>query len=354
VLFHFNTPAYILLNRIARNNFIKQFLFLKKILFIPCQLSLFITEKKWYQLQYGQILSLGDHLGYQDEGLSNFFTAKPQYYREIYRIEILEKMEYGLKLINNAAIIGESNVVSLKNGQIIFDLYHYDYERKFAYTDTAFCDIYHNNLLLKHRGSKIKLAKGICLVTNFSFNYYHFITEVLVKLFLLNNKTINSDVPLLVDEFCGKIPQFMELLSYLNTEKRNVIFLKKGHLYHIDELHYLPLVNHIPPNYIDLGRMHYRDNWFNYGSMMYLRTMFLKNKSNKVFSNKIFLSRADASKRRNYNESEVREVVEKNGFTTVFPAQMTIAEQIALFNGAKLIVGVSGAAFTNLLFCETG
>ena len=42
----------------------------------------------------------------------------------------------------------------------------------------------------------------------------------------------------------------------------------------------------------------------------------------------------------------------RNGFEVVYPEQYTFEEQMYLFNSAKFIAGSSGAAFSNLIFCQ--
>ena len=47
-------------------------------------------------------------------------------------------------------------------------------------------------------------------------------------------------------------------------------------------------------------------------------------------------------------------VVEKAGFTVVCPEDYDLFDQMALFHGAEAIIGASGAAFSNLLYCKKG
>jgi capsular polysaccharide biosynthesis protein len=74
----------------------------------------------------------------------------------------------------------------------------------------------------------------------------------------------------------------------------------------------------------------------------------------KTYPKKIFISRKNASARRSFNEDEIAEFMSKNGYTIVAPETYSVAEQVALFHHAKCIVACSGAAFTNLLYCQSG
>ena len=69
---------------------------------------------------------------------------------------------------------------------------------------------------------------------------------------------------------------------------------------------------------------------------------------------KIYISRADARRRRLRNEREIEGILQKKGFKTVYPGQMGIREQMVLFAGAREIVAVHGAELTNLVYCTPG
>lgn len=68
----------------------------------------------------------------------------------------------------------------------------------------------------------------------------------------------------------------------------------------------------------------------------------------------IYLSRQRGTKRRIHNVAEVEPMLERLGFVTVHPEMHTVAEQARLFNGARVIVGLHGSGFANLVFCRPG
>ena len=68
-------------------------------------------------------------------------------------------------------------------------------------------------------------------------------------------------------------------------------------------------------------------------------------------SRRIYLSRGvDVARRRLTNEAEVLEGLVARGFEVVDPGALAFTEQIELFSSSKVIVGVHGAAFANLMF----
>lgn len=68
----------------------------------------------------------------------------------------------------------------------------------------------------------------------------------------------------------------------------------------------------------------------------------------------IYITRQNTSRRRLLNESEVRSFLERKGFEIVDPGGLSFAEQVKLFNEARIIVAQHGAALTNLLFMTRG
>lgn len=69
---------------------------------------------------------------------------------------------------------------------------------------------------------------------------------------------------------------------------------------------------------------------------------------------RLFVSRRTAASRRVANEAEIESVLAEHGFEVVDPAGMSIAEQVALFSQASIVVGPHGAGLTNLLFSAPG
>ena len=65
---------------------------------------------------------------------------------------------------------------------------------------------------------------------------------------------------------------------------------------------------------------------------------------------RIYVSRADATVRRLVNEAEVVATLQPLGFEVLTLTGMPVAEQIARFAEAEIIVGPHGSGLTNLLF----
>ena len=68
----------------------------------------------------------------------------------------------------------------------------------------------------------------------------------------------------------------------------------------------------------------------------------------------LYLSRQDATTRRLLHEPGLIKRLERLGFEVVLCSELTLEEQILLFQQAELVVGPHGAALVNLLFCQPG
>jgi capsular polysaccharide biosynthesis protein len=76
--------------------------------------------------------------------------------------------------------------------------------------------------------------------------------------------------------------------------------------------------------------------------------------SARVSVERVYISRARAKRRRVANEETLWASLEVRGFRKVFLEELTWAEQIAAFRGAREVVAAHGAGLANLVFCEAG
>ncbi len=67
---------------------------------------------------------------------------------------------------------------------------------------------------------------------------------------------------------------------------------------------------------------------------------------------RIFCSRRAAAKRKCRNSRQVEQAFVRWGFTVVYPEDLTLADQVALFQRADVVAGFAGSALLTLAFCE--
>jgi len=68
----------------------------------------------------------------------------------------------------------------------------------------------------------------------------------------------------------------------------------------------------------------------------------------------IYLSRQKQKHRKIANEYEVQNLLQKHGFSTVFPEEISFEEQVDIARKAKILFGPQGSAFTLQIFMPPG
>lgn len=262
--------------------------------------------------------------------------------------------------LTDASIIGASSVVISKDGIMLYDMLAHRHQYKANMTDNGLCliggspkhigDYYIYNYL---PNGTLEIPTAISLACNMSSNYYHFMFQVASKFYLLSQIDIKSNIPIIVDEKVLKIPQLKDVIDALNVENRKIISVRCNQLCRIKRLYILSEVNVIVPNSFSMDNYRTENFAFDKKSLEYLKNTIIKRipPSEDVYPERIFISRKDCSRRR-CNEEEIEKVVKQFGFETINMANLTIAQQISLFSNAEHIIGGSGAAFTNLLYCS--
>lgn len=198
------------------------------------------------------------------------------------------------------------------------------------------------------------LPKGIFVSGLFSWNYYHFTFQIVTKLRCIS--MIPADVPLLVDKNAVEIPSFAELLKICNTQSRPILVMDKKVRYKVDELYYVSMQTFLEPNHKKGTKTMDVCCFYKPLTLSFLREMMIPVAKNIDFigPKRIFLGRKYSSGRRPFNEEECIECAKEFGFEVVYPEMLTLQQQVKLFNDAEAIVGGSGAAFTNLVYCNHG
>ena len=74
----------------------------------------------------------------------------------------------------------------------------------------------------------------------------------------------------------------------------------------------------------------------------------------RTFSPLVYVSRRDAAFRRVRNEEQVEALLHEYGFQTYVLTELRFDEKVALFAGARAVVGPVGAGLVNIVFCAPG
>ncbi|ADY53342.1 hypothetical protein Pedsa_2801 [Pseudopedobacter saltans DSM 12145] len=277
----------------------------------------------------------------------NFFEESVDNY--IY--ELKNHYVYGV-ILKNVMVIGCSDLILLDEQYALYDLKFLDDDGAFDYTDYAIKLLKNDVCVLEANWAEFSINEGILLTANYSINYYHFLLEIIAKFEMISKMNIDKSIPIIVDKACLEIPQYRELLSYFNRDNRAIISIDKEVIYKVSFLYQISRPNIIPPNYKNIKDIQIKHNLFSAHSLNYIRGTLLKLPEIKNTPKRVFLSRKNASGRRVYNEEAVYTVLRKYDFSIIYPEEYSIVEQVSIFKNAELIVGATGAAFTNLIFCS--
>jgi capsular polysaccharide biosynthesis protein len=172
-------------------------------------------------------------------------------------------------------------------------------------------------------------------------NYYHWLTAILPRIYLVEKARLigNVDFYLVPDD---ALRFQVETLDLLGIPREARISSRKTPHVAADAV---IATKHPCPNVQDVPR------WI----VEWLRDAFLEKSSHQEYSRFVYIGRADARKRRLLNEDECfSTVLQPLGFEAYQLPKMPFISQIRLFAGADAIVGIHGAALTNLSFCRNG
>jgi capsular polysaccharide biosynthesis protein len=168
-------------------------------------------------------------------------------------------------------------------------------------------------------------------------NYYHFVVDVLPRLGMLEQCPDVAPperwyVPL-------SLPFHGQLLDLLGIPADQRVDAEEHPHVQADELVVPSLITEkIPP-------------WI----VSWLRAKLLPDGPPAGPRTRIYVSRGPSPHNRSVrNEAAVRDLLAEYGFHRVDPGQLSVAEQIATFAQAELIVGTHGAALTNIVFASPG
>jgi len=71
-------------------------------------------------------------------------------------------------------------------------------------------------------------------------------------------------------------------------------------------------------------------------------------------ADEIYVARTDAENRMAQNEAELIDHLDREGISIIVPGTLSVAEQIAAFRAARLVIGPHGAGLSNVAFCQPG
>lgn len=250
--------------------------------------------------------------------------------------------EQGIHVNSSCAFDTHTNVI---RGDFIIKSKGYKYE-------ASFLKAHGLKAGLIDRGEVVEdIPKGIFFGGNGSFNYYHFLIEIIPKLDALMQLKGYEDFALLVNEKVDQIDTFSEIIK-LYAPDHELLLLKEDQCYQVEQLVCISSGSYLPFNLSAGKKFKAADFITRPESVAFLRRMALPAIDTIEMETppRMFLARKQM--RRGYNQEEVYASLEPLGFVCIYPEDFSFLEQVKLFSSAECIVGPTGAAWTNLTFAS--
>ena len=273
------------------------------------------------------------------------------------KISFDNKYKYNIYDIKNARLYTGSihDTAVILNNQVVAEA---SYQYRLNKINDIIPGKVSENIIFKEGTAKFKkiiIGDVFCMSTGgvAKKNYWHWLFEVLPRLGILEKskfkfkKEINYLLPSI------KLPFQLGTLKKLNirTNKcldgNNYKHLSCDRLITVDH----PFIFGNSPS----RSMLYIPKWI----VIWLRKKFkyTNNFNKKKYSKKIFIDRIDATDHKSrhiINDDEVKTSLKKLGFKILVLSKVTFEEQVKIFQEAKIIVGLHGAGFGNIIFSKKG
>lgn len=280
--------------------------------------------------------------------------------------ELNEKVpDINVYLMENITIVGGTDLLINKKAKIF---YHFELLRMGQQHDmkaraiisklhrnSDIYQIYH----LSERNLKDDTIY-LSLLKEHSHNYFHWVTEVVPRLLvsleaLSKQENFNlNNYKLLVDKNLPR--QLLELLSLLISDDMKIILIRRAEMVTVKRLIYcsplwLSLDNTL--SLPDPRKEFFVDQYALNLTRNSIKSAVPFKVSVKPFR-RIYMRRLNNKLRPLENLDQLEVMLKKKEFDFVDTSILTFQEQIKMFAEAKIIIGVSGAAFTNMLFMNKG
>lgn len=216
--------------------------------------------------------------------------------------------------------------------------------------------IYHGKkLAIIRKDTAEYIEKGILINGGSETNYYHWMLEILSQLqFVQELPEKYDDYPILISSFSQKIAAVNMFIDNAGIN-RKFVFINNASYYQVGDLLMITPPNNLVPNLRNTSWSHVVNSYVRLESLKYLREIAFKSIKNKDGSSspkRVFLARKNFI--RKYNQDEIINSLSQFDFSFIYMEDLEFHEQVYIMSRAELIVGPTGAAWTNILFATSG
>ncbi|MBT9611017.1 MAG: glycosyltransferase family 61 protein [Aquabacterium sp.] len=264
--------------------------------------------------------------------------------------------EVRLLRFDRANAYGRSSLIQLQTGRVI----HHDLITPSAHMiseeDHRQLRIDAAHLTCQFVGAPLLttvLHKAALFTDSVATNYAHWLTEVLPRIALYVRSALSADVPLIIDD--GLHPNLYESLAIVVGSKRRVYKLPQDRRVHVQQLDVVTPTGYVPYAARPPKRAGHSHGIFSAEALWAVRDAckHLMPPVNQTARKRIYVRR-NSGLRKLVNDQQISETLTKAGFTVIAPEELSFSEQVRLFSQAELVIGATGAAMANLMFCPPG
>lgn len=260
----------------------------------------------------------------------NFNSDHANYFQNVLQIELPEpriKKHHWVILLKNGIIF---NIFGIKKQSLLYNTRLKDVGGGMYIFKVTVKELLFRRLKIIRR----KAMPTAAVTNEWSSNYFHWITEVLPKVFNLKKR---------LKRFCVMLPSdYTKEFQIASLKLLNVPYINFDGIAFLNEV-YLP------------------DRQAPYSA--HYNPLILKELSQEMklatdltvnFGPNIYITRRNAIIRKILNEEDVISILKSSGFAIVDFEDFTFDQQISISHHAKFVVSIHGAGLTNIVFCNPG
>jgi hypothetical protein len=221
-------------------------------------------------------------------------------------------------------------------------------------TDPVFLISQENGMGVAHCPDPQPQSTGVAVFGSGALNWYHWLIEILPAAFLAEQLPAEyADFPLLLPEPCGGAGTFRDSAALFAPHRARIV-LPVGETSVVRQLIVIDPIANGPMN-LRAGQWPRVTDYSQNAEVLRAYRAAILDRLGIVPappSRRIFLARSND--RRSFNQTDLIAIAERHGFEAVYPEGKTFREQVQMYAEAQVLLGASGAAFANMLFCQPG
>ncbi len=257
--------------------------------------------------------------------------------------------------LGQAMVCGGSNLVFVDGAVICHDLY--DFERDYTSEEM------HGRHLIEPTEQRMRLLQqdptpgeidcAASFVDACAANYAHWMTEVLPRIAVFCDVPAYAEVPIIVN--AGLHPNIMQSLALVVGDQRKVIVLPVGRSVKVNNLVQTSVTGYVPferRNDKLQGHSHGMFSSLAFASVLAKVKPQMIQPKHEPWPKKIYLRR-NSGIRKVSNIKDVEKALLSNGYVAIESEKLDFIQQASMFHDAQYVIGSSGAALANLVFCDS-